>query len=223
MGRPRCGSGRGRARGASGARERTSATAFATVSARRARGSSFPPTAVLRTCWIARAGAASSAAPTRLRAPPTCTCRSTPSSARRSLPVGRRPATRSSTPSQRSTGAVRSSRGSAASLSTSRGARPRRFASRRGRRSSSRRRRCRFVRASCARRRSRASPDRSSWTAGTRSPSEPARLPDVGLAGAVRVQRTTLGKKITVSIATSEALPSGSGAEIQLGVMCSPS
>jgi hypothetical protein len=45
--------------------------------------------------------------------------------------------------------------------------------------------------------------------------------PDPGLTAAVRVQRTLRGRSVAVSIATSEALPPGSGAEIQLGVMCS--
>ena len=49
------------------------------------------------------------------------------------------------------------------------------------------------------------------------------RVPNVALADAVRVQRTPRGNKIAVSIATSEALPRGTGAEVQLGVMCSPS
>ena len=49
------------------------------------------------------------------------------------------------------------------------------------------------------------------------------RVPNVGLADAVRVQRTARGNKIAVSIATSEALPRGTGVEVQLGVMCSPS
>ncbi len=49
------------------------------------------------------------------------------------------------------------------------------------------------------------------------------RAPVVGLADAVRVRRTARGNKIAVSIVTSEALPRGTGAEVQLGVMCSPS
>ena len=47
--------------------------------------------------------------------------------------------------------------------------------------------------------------------------------PGVGLADAIQVQRTVTRKKVTVSIATSEALPTGSAAEVQLGVMCSQS
>jgi hypothetical protein len=50
-----------------------------------------------------------------------------------------------------------------------------------------------------------------------------ARAPEVGLADAVRIRRTARGKKVAVTIVTSEALPLGSGAEVQLGVMCSPS
>jgi len=45
--------------------------------------------------------------------------------------------------------------------------------------------------------------------------------PDPALAGAIRIQRTPLDHSIKVSVATSEALPAGSGAELQLGVMCS--
>jgi hypothetical protein len=45
--------------------------------------------------------------------------------------------------------------------------------------------------------------------------------PAVGLADAVQIQRTLRGKKVSVTIATSEALPPSARAEIQLGVMCS--
>ena len=45
--------------------------------------------------------------------------------------------------------------------------------------------------------------------------------PDPALVGAIRIQRTLLGHSVKVSVATSEALPPGSGAELQLGVMCS--
>ena len=49
-----------------------------------------------------------------------------------------------------------------------------------------------------------------------------AGAPNVALADAIRVERTVRGTKISVSIVTSEALPRGSRAEVQLGVMCSP-
>ncbi len=49
------------------------------------------------------------------------------------------------------------------------------------------------------------------------------RAPDVGLAAAIDVRRTTQGKKVAVTIVTSEALPRGTAAEVQLGVMCSTS
>jgi hypothetical protein len=57
-----------------------------------------------------------------------------------------------------------------------------------------------------------------SWTAvGFRT----VRPPRVEFADAIRVSRTTVGRKVTVSIEVSEALPAGSGAEVQLGVACS--
>jgi hypothetical protein len=59
-----------------------------------------------------------------------------------------------------------------------------------------------------------------SWTAiAFRTP----RMPDVALAEGIRVTRTVQGKKVAVSIATSEALPGGSRAEVQLGVACAQS
>jgi hypothetical protein len=45
--------------------------------------------------------------------------------------------------------------------------------------------------------------------------------PDVGLADAVHVRRTSGGRQVTVTISTSEALPPQARAEVQLGVMCS--
>jgi hypothetical protein len=45
--------------------------------------------------------------------------------------------------------------------------------------------------------------------------------PAVGLADAIRVQRTSAGRQVAVTISTSEALPPGARAEVQLGVMCS--
>jgi hypothetical protein len=45
--------------------------------------------------------------------------------------------------------------------------------------------------------------------------------PAVGLADAIRVQRTTKGTQVAVTITASEALPRGARAEVQLGVMCS--
>jgi hypothetical protein len=46
-------------------------------------------------------------------------------------------------------------------------------------------------------------------------------MPPVALADAVRVTHTVQGKKVSVTIATSEALPPSSNAEVQLGVACS--
>jgi hypothetical protein len=50
-----------------------------------------------------------------------------------------------------------------------------------------------------------------------------AGLPRFELADGIQVTRTLVGKKVSVSIAVSEALPAGTGAEVQLGVMCSQS
>jgi hypothetical protein len=44
--------------------------------------------------------------------------------------------------------------------------------------------------------------------------------PDVGLARAIHVRRTLVGKKVKVSFSVSEALPPSARAEIQLGVKC---
>jgi hypothetical protein len=49
------------------------------------------------------------------------------------------------------------------------------------------------------------------------------KMPNAALANAIRVTRTVKGKKVSVAIAVSEALPPGSGAEVQLGVKCSVS
>jgi hypothetical protein len=49
------------------------------------------------------------------------------------------------------------------------------------------------------------------------------KMPNAALASAIRVTRTVKGKKVSVAIAVSEALPPGSGAEVQLGVKCSQS
>jgi hypothetical protein len=50
-----------------------------------------------------------------------------------------------------------------------------------------------------------------------------AGVPPLGLAEAVDVRRKTRGKKVAVTVITSEALPRGAAAEVQLGVMCSSS
>ena len=48
-------------------------------------------------------------------------------------------------------------------------------------------------------------------------------LPRVELAQGVRVTRSLVGKKVSVSISVSEAFPRKTGVEVQLGVMCAPS
>ena len=56
-----------------------------------------------------------------------------------------------------------------------------------------------------------------SWTAiSFRSNAEPR----VGLAQGIQVRKAVRGKKVAVTIAVSEALPRGTGAEVQLGVAC---
>lgn len=50
-----------------------------------------------------------------------------------------------------------------------------------------------------------------------------AKAPNAALAEAVRVRRTVRGNKVAVSIVTSEALPKGTGLEVQLGVVCATS
>jgi hypothetical protein len=57
-----------------------------------------------------------------------------------------------------------------------------------------------------------------SWTA---TAFRTQRMPPVALAEAVRVTHTVQGRKVSVTIATSEALPPSSNAEVQLGVACS--
>ena len=47
--------------------------------------------------------------------------------------------------------------------------------------------------------------------------------PNAGLVAAIDLRRTTRGKKVAITIVTSEALPRGTGAEVQLGVMCATS
>jgi hypothetical protein len=47
------------------------------------------------------------------------------------------------------------------------------------------------------------------------------RAPAVGLADAIRVDRSSRGRQVVVTIRTSEALPATARAEVQLGVMCS--
>jgi hypothetical protein len=44
--------------------------------------------------------------------------------------------------------------------------------------------------------------------------------PAVGLADAIRIQRTPTKDRVAVTIATSETLPAGARAEVQLGVIC---
>jgi hypothetical protein len=57
-----------------------------------------------------------------------------------------------------------------------------------------------------------------SWTAvAFRTSAEPPRL---ALAQAIQVKKTVQGNKAAVTIAVSEALPPGTGLEVQLGVMC---
>jgi hypothetical protein len=59
-----------------------------------------------------------------------------------------------------------------------------------------------------------------SWTAiAFRTAGEPR----VGLAQGIQVRKTLQGNKVAVTIAVSEALPRGMGAELQLGVMCAQS
>jgi hypothetical protein len=56
-----------------------------------------------------------------------------------------------------------------------------------------------------------------SWTAvAFRTDAEPR----LGLAQAIQVRKTVQGKKVRVTIAVSEALPRGTGAEVQLGEAC---
>jgi hypothetical protein len=47
-----------------------------------------------------------------------------------------------------------------------------------------------------------------------------ADAPSLALAQAVQVKKTVQGKNVAVTIAVSEALPRGTGIEVQLGVMC---
>jgi hypothetical protein len=46
------------------------------------------------------------------------------------------------------------------------------------------------------------------------------RMPQAALAEAVRVERTKRGRQVAVRISTSEALPRGAKAEVQVGVVC---
>ena len=56
-----------------------------------------------------------------------------------------------------------------------------------------------------------------SWTAvAFRTPD----VPRLGLAQAIQVKKTVQGRNVAVTIAVSEALPPGTGVEVQLGVMC---
>ena len=56
-----------------------------------------------------------------------------------------------------------------------------------------------------------------SWSATAFTGAAP---PPPGLAAAIRVQTTIAGHHATLSISVSEALPAGSGAEVQVGVRC---
>jgi hypothetical protein len=59
-----------------------------------------------------------------------------------------------------------------------------------------------------------------SWTARAFRTELP---PNPALAQAIQVKQTLTGKKASVAVAVSEALPPGSHAEVQLGVMCAVS
>jgi hypothetical protein len=56
-----------------------------------------------------------------------------------------------------------------------------------------------------------------SWTA---TAFRTAKMPPVALADAIRVTHAVEGKKVSVTIATSEALPPNAKAEVQIGVSC---